>query len=363
MSMTKREKIHVIAPALRVLLGGPVRPWRVRFDVDAPADSDAVVVDLPAEAETPGKIVLCLQAAIDAVGQVRRVVVPGVGGFCASEPLGEGRVAGKIAVVTGSARGLGLEIAQGLAAEGATVVLADIRADGAKKAAKAIVAEHGPGRAMGAAMDVTDPASIAAAMDETVRAFGGLDVLVSNAGVLKAQSVKTQPVEEFRFVTAVNYTGYFLCVQQAAPILSVGHAADEAYTSDILQINSKSGLAGSNRNAAYAGSKFGGVGLTQSFALELIEDGTKVNSICPGNFFDGPLWSDPDHGLFVQYLRTGKVPGAKTLDDVRRAYEQKVPMKRGCTAKDVMQAVLYLIEQQYETGQAVPVTGGQVMLS
>jgi sorbitol-6-phosphate 2-dehydrogenase len=66
--------------------------------------------------------------------------------------------------------------------------------------------------------------------------------------------------------------------------------------------------------------------------------------------------------LFVQYLRAGKVPGAKTIEDVRRAYEAKVPMKRGCITSDVMKAVYYLIEQKYETGQAVPVTGGQVML-
>jgi sorbitol-6-phosphate 2-dehydrogenase len=188
-------------------------------------------------------------------------------------------------------------------------------------------------------------------------------VFISNAGVLKAESVKTQPARDFDFVTAVNYTGYFLCVQKAVPILAVGHLADPAYRSDIIQINSKSGLVGSNRNAAYAGSKFGGIGLTQSFALELVEDGIKVNSICPGNFFDGPLWSDPNNGLFVQYLRTGKVPGAKTLEDVRRAYEARVPMKRGCETADVMKAVFYLIEQEYETGQAVPVTGGQVMLS
>ena len=70
----------------------------------------------------------------------------------------------------------------------------------------------------------------------------------------------------------------------------------------------------------------------------------------------------PKNGLFIQYLRAGKVPGAKTIEDVRRAYEAKVPMKRGCTACDVMKAVYYLIEQKYETGQAVPVTGGQVML-
>ena len=97
--------------------------------------------------------------------------------------------------------------------------------------------------------------------------------------------------------------------------------------------------------------------------MELVEDNIKVNSICPGNFFDGPLWSDPKNGLFVQYLSTGKVPGAKTVEDVKRFYEAKVPMRRGCEAEDVVKAILYLVDQKYETGQAVPVTGGQVMLS
>jgi sorbitol-6-phosphate 2-dehydrogenase len=204
---------------------------------------------------------------------------------------------------------------------------------------------------------------VAEALYRTVRQYGGFDLLVSNAGVLRAGSVKTQPVGEFDLVTAVNYKGYFVCVQNAAPIMALQRRARPGTWSDIIQINSKSGLMGSNRNSAYAGSKFGSIGLTQSFALELIEDGIKVNAVCPGNFFEGPLWSDPETGLFVQYLRTGKVPGAKTIDDVRHAYEAKVPMGRGCTAEDIVKAVLYLVDQKYETGQALPVTGGQVMLN
>jgi len=132
---------------------------------------------------------------------------------------------------------------------------------------------------------------------------------------------------------------------------------------DIIAISSKSGLEGSNKNGAYAGAKFGTIGLTQSFALELVTDNIKVNAICPGNFLDGPLWSDPERGLFVQYLQAGKVPGAKTVEDVRRFYEAKVPLNRGCKTIDVIKAVFYIVEQQYETGQAVPVTGGQVMLN
>jgi len=274
-----------------------------------------------------------------------------------------GRLQGKVAVVTGAAQGFGLQIAQHLAAEGAHVVLTDINEQGAAGPAADLTAKHGVGRAISLPINVTDGGAIAECIDQVVRTYGGFDLFISNAGVLKAESVKTQAEEDFEFVTKVNYKGYFLCVQKAAPILATQHKANPAYMSDIIQINSKSGLVGSNRNAAYAGSKFGGIGLTQSFALELVADGIKVNSICPGNFFDGPLWSDPKSGLFVQYLRTGKVPGAKTIEDVRRAYEAKVPMGRGCTTADVMKAILYLVEQQYETGQALPVTGGQVMLS
>jgi rhamnose utilization protein RhaD (predicted bifunctional aldolase and dehydrogenase)/NAD(P)-dependent dehydrogenase (short-subunit alcohol dehydrogenase family) len=274
-----------------------------------------------------------------------------------------GRLKGKIAVVTGAAQGFGLEIAQNLVAEGAHVALADVNRQGAAAAAEALRKSHGAGRAIGLPINVTDGASVAECIDQVVRTYGGFDLFVSNAGVLKAESVKTQPEKDFQFVTDVNYKGYFLCVQKAAPILATQHKANPAYTSDIIQINSKSGLVGSSRNAAYAGSKFGGIGLTQSFALELVADGIKVNSVCPGNFFDGPLWSDPENGLFVQYLRTGKVPGAKTIEDVRVAYEAKVPMGRGCTTADVMKAIYYLVEQQYETGQALPVTGGQVMLA
>jgi len=133
--------------------------------------------------------------------------------------------------------------------------------------------------------------------------------------------------------------------------------------SDIIQVNSKSGLEGSKNNAAYAASKFGGIGMVQSFALELVADRIKVNAVCPGNYLDGPLWSDPKRGLFVQYLEAGKVPGAKTVEDVRRYYESKVPMNRGCLPVDVARAIIYLVQQQYETGQALPVTGGQVMMN
>jgi sorbitol-6-phosphate 2-dehydrogenase len=361
MSLSKEEMINVIAPVLRMQLGKNGQYPVVRFVEQTARGTVTLSVSEPMD--EVAVIDAATKALADASG-VEAVSVDGVGAFeiDSADTTSTGRVAGKVLIVTGAAQGFGLEIAQSLISQGACVVLADINDVEAKNQAEALRKEYGPNRAMAVAMNVTDLASIQSAISETVKTFGGLDAFISNAGVLKAESVKTQPEKDFDFSTAVNYKGYFLCTQAASKILALQHKANPAYLSDIIQINSKSGLVGSNRNGAYAGSKFGGIGLTQSFALELIEDGIKVNSICPGNFFDGPLWSNPDNGLFAQYLRTGKIPGAKTVEDVKRAYEVKVPMGRGCTTPDVMAAVYYLIEQKYETGQAVPVTGGQVML-
>jgi sorbitol-6-phosphate 2-dehydrogenase len=273
-----------------------------------------------------------------------------------------GRAAGKVAVVTGAAQGFGYEIAFSLAKEGAWVALADINEEGVTSAAEKINAEVKE-CAIGVTVNVADPESLKKALEQVVGEFGGVDLFVANAGVLRAGSVKTLSERDLDFVTEVNYKGYFLSVQSVAPVMALQNRAAPQIWADIIQINSKSGLVGSNKNGAYAGSKFGGIGLTQSFAMELVEDGIKVNSICPGNFYDGPLWADPETGLFKQYLDSGKVPGAKTFEDVKRFYESKVPMRRGCTTPDVMKAIFYLVEQSYETGQAVPVTGGQVMLS
>ncbi len=267
-----------------------------------------------------------------------------------------GRLRGKAAIVTGSAQGFGKGIAEALHAEGAKVVIADLNYDLAKQVAD----EMGDG-AFAAEVNVGDEQSVCSMTESAVESMGRLDILVSNAGILKAGSIFEMELSAFELLTKVNYTAFFLCAKYAAEIMKAQHKADPSQYFDIIQINSKSGLVGSNKNFAYAGSKFGSIGLVQSFALELIEYNIKVNAICPGNYYDGPLWSNPENGLFVQYLKTGKVPGAKTIEDVKAFYESKTPIKRGCLPIDVARAIYYLAEQQYETGQALPVTGGQVM--
>ena len=275
-----------------------------------------------------------------------------------NRPAGTGRLAGKITIVTGAAQGFGKGIAEELYKEGAIVVIADMNLP----LAETVAAEMGE-RACAIAVNVSDEDSVANLVGQVVEKFGGLDLMVANAGVVRSGPIAEFEKKDFEFVTSINYTGLFLTCKYAAIIMEAQHEADPEGTFDIVTISSKSGLEGSNKNFAYAGSKFGGIGLVQSWAKELCAYNIKVNAVCPGNYLDGPLWSDPVRGLFVQYLEAGKVPGAKTVDDVRRYYESLVPMNRGCLPIDVARAVMYCVEQKYETGQAIPVTGGQIMLS
>ena len=269
-----------------------------------------------------------------------------------------GRLNGKVVIVTGAAQGFGKGIAEEMYKEGASVVIADLNAALAQEVAQALGE-----RAVSVAVNVADEESVAQMVQQTVEHFGGVDVLVNNAGIVRSGPLEKLEKDDFDLVTQVNYTAYFLCTKYVSAIMKAQHAADPDWFGDIIAVNSKSGLEGSNKNFAYAGSKFGGIGLTQSFALELCPYNIKVNSVCPGNYLDGPLWCDPEKGLFVQYLHAGKVPGAKTVEDVKRFYEAKVPMNRGCFPVDVARAIFYAIEHKYETGQALPVTGGQVMLN
>ncbi len=275
-----------------------------------------------------------------------------------------GRAENKTIIVTGAAQGFGEGIARCLLQEGANIVVADMNETVGKATVERFNGLTKSNRAIFVKTNVSEIPSIENLIHESICHFGGIDAFISNAGVLKAGSLDEMTPEDFDFVTKINYNAYFYCTKVVSKIMKLQTKyARPDYFADIIQINSKSGLRGSKANFAYAGGKFGGIGLTQSFALELAPYNVKINAVCPGNFYEGPLWSDPDNGLFVQYLRAGKVPGAKTVDDVKEFYLSQVPMKKGCSPEDVTKGVLYLMEQCGETGQALPVTGGQVMLS
>ncbi|MEZ7913473.1 SDR family NAD(P)-dependent oxidoreductase [Macellibacteroides fermentans] len=276
----------------------------------------------------------------------------------------KGRAENKTIIVTGAAMGFGEGIARCLLQEGANIVVADLNEEVGKATVEKFNSLAKSNRAIFVKTNVGEIQSIENLVQETVCNFGAIDCFISNAGVLRAGSLEDMTPENFEFVTKINYNAYFYCTKVVSLVqkLQTKYAKPDYYA-DIIQINSKSGLRGSKANFAYAGGKFGGIGLTQSFALELAPYRIKVNSICPGNYYDGPLWSDPVNGLFVQYLNAGKVPGAKTIDDVKAFYLSQVPMRKGCTPADVTKGVLYLMEQCGETGQALPITGGQVMLN
>jgi len=260
-----------------------------------------------------------------------------------------GVLEGRKAVVTGGAQGLGEAISERLAAEGADVAIGDIQGDACEALAERLAATYDV-KAIGGAVDVTREDQVQAYFERADAAFGGLDLLVANAGILRAHPIDEFPLEDWRMTLEVNLTGYMIAAKQAARLMIPRKRGA------IVQINSKSGKKGSFRNSAYAVSKFGGIGLTQSIALDLAPYGIRVNSVCPGNLLDSPLWVN---SLYEQYSqRLGITP-----EEVRRKYEQQVPLGRGCSYDDVTSLVVFLASDQasYMTGQAINVTGGQEM--
>ena len=256
---------------------------------------------------------------------------------------------GRAAIVTGAAQGLGEALARRLAREGADVAVADVNAAKAEATAAAIGRETGR-RTLAIRVDVTREEDVQTMTARTVEAFGALDILVANAGILAAHDITEFPADAWRRVLEVNLFGYFLCAREAAKVMVPRKRGA------IIQINSKSGKKGSFRNSAYAASKFGGLGLTQSIALDLAPYGVRVNAVCPGNLLDGTLWNE---SLYEQYAKKWGI----SKEEVRRKYVEQVPLGRGCTYDDVGNVVAFLAgdASAYMTGQALNVTGGQEM--
>lgn len=251
---------------------------------------------------------------------------------------------GQVAIVTGAAQGLGEALARRLDKEGCKVVVADLNFEAAQKVAESLT------DAIAVKVDVCNEEQVEAMVDTTVKKYGKLDLLVSNAAILISGPVVDFPAEKWKKVMDVNLYGYFLCAKAAARVMIPNRKGN------IIQINSKSGKKGSYKNSAYAASKFGGIGLTQSLALELAEYNIRVNAICPGNLLDSPLWVN---SLYEQYARNQGI----TPEEVREKYLKQVPLGRGCTYDDVANVLVFLASDKasYMTGQAINVTGGQEM--
>lgn len=263
--------------------------------------------------------------------------------------MAEKRLQDKVALITGAAQGLGASLAERLAQEGCRLVVVDLNGEGAAQVAAKLTADHG-GQALGAGCDITNEAEVAAVFEQVQTTFGRLDICVSNAGILISGDITDFEVAKWRKVIDVNLTGYMIIAKYAARVMIPQESGI------IVQINSKSGKKGSFKNSAYAASKFGGLGLTQSLALELAPHHIRVNAICPGNLLDSPLWVD---SLYEQYAQRWNM----TVEQVRAKYVDQVPLRRGCAYEDVANALLFLCldDSGYITGQALNVDGGQTM--
>jgi 3-oxoacyl-[acyl-carrier protein] reductase len=241
------------------------------------------------------------------------------------------RVNGRVALVTGASRGIGRAIAMRLAAEGASVMAA-ARGDHAQAVADEIVAEGGQAEAV--TVDVTDTASVEAAVAATIARFGRIDILVNNAGITRDQLMLRMKREDWDAVLATNLTAAYTCAQ------AVLKPMVKQRSGRIVNISSVVGQSGNAGQANYAASKAGLIGFTKALALEIASRGITVNAVAPG---------------LVDTDMTRAIAGAAHAE-----WEARIPLKRLGTPDDIAHAVLFLAsdEASYITGHVLAVNGG-----
>jgi NAD(P)-dependent dehydrogenase (short-subunit alcohol dehydrogenase family) len=251
-----------------------------------------------------------------------------------------GRFDGRVALVTGAARGLGREIAAAFAREGSAVVAADLTADGDPAAGVVPVA-----------CDVTDADQVAAAMALATERFGPVDVLVNNAGVSTVSPVAQLSERDFDRVVEVNLKGAFLCSRAfAAPGGARRWIVNGAA---IVTVASQAGKRGVANIAPYCAAKAAQIGFTRALALELAP-AVRVNAVCPGIV---------ETELVTEQVRSQADARGRSADEVRDGWLAEVPMGRFQPASAVAAAVLFLASDEAGeiTGEALNVSGGMVM--
>lgn len=254
------------------------------------------------------------------------------------------RLAGKSALITGAARGIGLEFARAYLAEGAQVALADINATAVAEAA----ARLGPG-AHAVQMDVTDQASIEAGFAQAIKKMGKLDILINNAALFDAQPFADISRTTYDKLFAVNVAGTLFCMQAAAR-----HMIARGAGGRIINMASQAGRRGESLVAVYCASKAAVISLTQSAGLNLIPHGITVNAIAPG-VVEGEHWDHVD-SLFARYEN-------RPLGEKKRIVGASVPFGRMGTAADLTGMAIFLAtpEADYIAAQTFGVDGGNWM--
>ena len=254
------------------------------------------------------------------------------------------RLSGKTALITGSARGIGLEFARAYIAEGATVALADINAEAVAKAA----ADLGP-KAIGIQLDVTNQASIDAGFASAIDQMGQLDILINNAALFSAAPIDEITRADYDRLLAVNVSGTLFCMQAAAR-----HMIARGKGGKIINMASQAGRRGEGLVAVYCATKAAVISLTQSAGLGLIEHQINVNAIAPG-VVDGEHWDGVD-AFFAKYEN-------KPLGQKKREVGAAVPFGRMGTAADLTGMAIFLAtpEAEYIVAQCFGVDGGNWM--
>jgi NAD(P)-dependent dehydrogenase (short-subunit alcohol dehydrogenase family) len=255
------------------------------------------------------------------------------------------RLEGKIAIVTGTSPNIGGGIAEGLAEEGATVVCVDLAADNASQCAEAI--RRRGGQALGITCDVTDEGQVEAMVARARETYGGVDVLVNNAGILGGLSVLEMPVERWNRQIAVNLTGTFLCTKHVARAMVAGRRRGS-----IVVVVSTAGHQGQAGNIAYSTSKSGLLNFTRAAAMDLARHGIRVNSLTP-------TATDTDEAAdrAVAWGRPRPEPRPRGLD-----FAKMVPMGKLPSPRHYARAVAFLASDDAEliTGTDLRVDAGAI---
>jgi NAD(P)-dependent dehydrogenase (short-subunit alcohol dehydrogenase family)/rhamnose utilization protein RhaD (predicted bifunctional aldolase and dehydrogenase) len=259
-------------------------------------------------------------------------------------------LAGRVALVTGAASGLGCGIAQGLVEAGAAVAFADIDDKGA---ATAVSESADPRRGLAVRMDVTSEQSAADAFDRVVRQWGGVDVLVCAAGIAPPYELVDLPLDKWRLALEVNLTGYFLAARETARLMIA-----QGEGGAMVMVSSKSGLDASKANSAYNATKAGELHLMRGWALELGRHGIRVNAVAPGNVFEGSKIWNPE------YIKTAAKKKGIEPEEVIPYYTSLTALNREIKRADVAAAIVFLCSDAARciTGQTLVVDSGQVMV-